>query len=127
LFDPRTSSGRFSDFENEDLEKLAVASGGNLRCYASSKLICKQQNSGNRITGWLCQFATNNSRKVVEINKRKTYISLQEKYSALKEAMKVTEKEAALVNKLKKFSGEQSKDSKWKEHRVRRITASKAP
>ena len=60
---------------------------------------------------------------VDEINRKNPFGSLQEKSIALKEAMKITIEEAALVNK---STREQSKDSKWKEYRVGRITASKA-
>ena len=60
---------------------------------------------------------------VDEINRKNPFGSLQKKCIVLKGAMEITKVEAALVNK---STREQSKDSKWKEYRVRGITASKA-
>ena len=60
---------------------------------------------------------------VEEINKKMPNASLQEKCIALKEAMKISQEGVDLVSK---YAREQSEDPKWKEYRIRRITASKA-
>ena len=60
---------------------------------------------------------------VEKINKKIPDASLQEKCTALKEATKITQEEAAFV---RKSTTGQSKDCKWKEYRIGRITASKA-
>lgn len=123
LFDPRAPGDRCSNFGHEHWEKIAMASDGNcsLVCFIKTDYVANKtqeiESAGS------VSLPPTVPEIMEEINRKKTNASLQEKCTALKEAMKITQEEADLVYQSTK---EQSKDSKWKEYRIGRITASKA-
>ena len=123
LFDPRAPGDRSSHFGNEDWEKLAEASSGKsaLLCFIKTDYVAKKVQE-TEATGSV-NLPPTIPEIVEEINKKIPDASLQEKCTAVKEGMKITQEEAAFV---RKSTTGQSKDSKWKEYRIGRITASKA-
>ena len=111
VFDPRAPADRFSNFENEDWEKIAVASDGRstLLCFIKTDYVDHKMQAAK--SAGSVSLPPTIPKMVDEINRKNPFGSLQEKCIALKEAMKITKEEAPLV---KRSTREQSKDSKWK-------------
>ena len=123
-FDPRAPGERFSSFENEDWEKIAVATTGKCAVLCFIKTDYVQVNKRKKAESLdSISFPPTIPEMVEKIKKKMPNASLQEKCIALKEAMKISQEEADLVSK---FTRDQSEDPKWKEYRIGRITASKA-
>ena len=115
LFDPRAPEDRSSNFGHEDWEKLAMASDGNssLLCFIKTEYVANKTQEIESATA--VSLPPTLPEIVEEINKKTPNASLQEKCTALKEKMEITQDEADLVYRSTK---EQSKNSKWKEYRI---------